>query len=453
MKKLLLIFALLIGSMPLVAQESTSVKISTTKAGELEALVAEKAATMESLIVDGPLNDDDIRFMWEATFKGSLTEIDMSAAILADNRLPADAFYHLDEQQEDVGEYLPRFNTIKLRIIKLPATATVIGEYSFCDAVFLESVILPTSLEVIGTASFSGCRKLTCDNLIFPEGLREIGDFAFEGCASMRGDIELPSTLKTIGQRAFMQCPIDITALPDGLEDIGWLAFNSTRVKELVISSDCLNPAGDQFSSCHLLTKVTIADGITSLPDNCFYNCSTLAQIELPGSIESIGKEAFASCGIKSLVLPEGVREIKDKAFENCSALENIIFPSTLGYLGCESCDNWPSIKSISCKATTPPDCDYNPNVNSFMQQPFGNYTSTCPLYVPKGTAGLYKDTPAWGLFRNIIETEDFPSSGIENVSAENLPVDNTLYDLSGRRVDNPVKGHLYISAGKKLVW
>ena len=63
-----------------------------------------------------------------------------------------------------------------------------------------------------------------------------------------------------------------------------------------------------------------------------------------------------------------------------------------------------------------------------------------------------YRQAWGWSNFANVIETDDFPA-GIEDVLADGIDEDQTIYDLSGRIVANPVAETLYIKGGKKFVY
>ncbi|MCD8296795.1 MAG: leucine-rich repeat domain-containing protein, partial [Prevotella sp.] len=76
---------------------------------------------------------------------------------------------------------------------------------------------------------------------------------------------------------------------------------------------------------------------ITALPDSIFHGCTALEKIELPSGIISIGKGAFEGCisikeieGFSTLNIPA----IPDNTFHGCVALEKIEIPSSATSIG-----------------------------------------------------------------------------------------------------------------------
>lgn len=67
-------------------------------------------------------------------------------------------------------------------------------------------------------------------------------------------------------------------------------------------------------------------------------------------------------------------------------------------------------------------------------------------LYVPKGTKSLYESIRPWNEFLNI-QPENF--TGIKVVKCEDAKVKG-VYDLHGKKVENPTNG-IFIINGKKV--
>lgn len=94
------------------------------------------------------------------------------------------------------------------------------------------------------------------------------------------------------------------------------------------------------FSGCSNLATVHFqGDGITAIPEGCFYKCGLLGAIEIPGNVKTIGYGAFAECGsLASLTFKAG-SEVKElsiggSAFQGCTSLTEVTLPNTLSNLG-----------------------------------------------------------------------------------------------------------------------
>ena len=80
------------------------------------------------------------------------------------------------------------------------------------------------------------------------------------------------------------------------------------------------------------IKKVVIAEGVTSIGDNAFYECSNLDSIQFASSVVSIGKSAFAYAKLsEKLVVPGTVRKFGASAFARCTALTDVTLESGEG--------------------------------------------------------------------------------------------------------------------------
>ena len=163
----------------------------------------------------------------------------------------------------------------------------------------------------------------TDPQLVIPETLQdvpvtEIGYRAFLENAVITG-VTLPSTLKKIGDRAFMFTNVGDIDLPAGLEIIEEGAF----------------------AQMPNLTAINIPGGVKELPYMVFYNDVNLASVTLNEGLEKIGSDVFSSCsGLKSLILPDTVKELGENTFQNCTSLASINFPAGLTYIPYACFDN-----------------------------------------------------------------------------------------------------------------
>ena len=154
-----------------------------------------------------------------------------------------------------------------------------------------------------------------------------------------------------------------------------------------------------------------------------------MSDIDFPETLESIEQDAFQSCNkLTAIVLPHSLKSIGDRAFALCG-----------------------SLTSIWCKAPVPP--VYVPAQGYESDRtPFSSVNPSTPVYIPVGTRQQYMTAPGWDYMTNFIETDDFPSAGIDYVAIDGKEQDNNIYDLFGRKVSAPQKGNIYIQSGNKIL-
>ena len=119
------------------------------------------------------------------------------------------------------------------------------------------------------------------------------------------------------------------------------------------------------------LSSVKLSQSLKTIGDMAFYRCSNLKEIEIPNGIETIGNDAFESCGLSSVVIPTSVKKIGSYAFGYNRSLMEVFF------LGSEK----PEISGVA----------------------FYNCHSALTLYVP--------NKEAYGNARNMVQYVSFPTS------------------------------------------
>lgn len=98
-------------------------------------------------------------------------------------------------------------------------------------------------------------------------------------------------------------------------------------------------------------TRAVIPDFITHIGDNAFSN-SSVEEVEIPSSVVSIGKAAFAWCeNIARISLPENLRIIDEDAFADCSALASVEIPDSVTYIGASAFHACSSLASVRLPA------------------------------------------------------------------------------------------------------
>ena len=144
--------------------------------------------------------------------------------------------------------------------------------------------------------------------------------------------------------------------IKDGVTSIGNFAFhNCTSLTSITILDSVTSIELAAFNNCNNLTSITIPGSVTSIGTVAFYNCSGLTSITIPDSVTNIGAAAFDSCtSLTSITIPDSVTSIESYAFCNCSNLTSITIPDSVTNIGAAAFDSCTSLKtiSLSCKSS-----------------------------------------------------------------------------------------------------
>jgi len=184
---------------------------------------------------------------------------------------------------------------------------TSIGDSAFEGCIGLKSVTIPSSVTGIGDFAFYGCSGLR--SVAIPSSVTSIGDSAFFGCSGLKS-VTIPSSVTNIGDSAFSGCSGLTSFVVDSQNP------HCQSVNGLLLSKDGNNLIAG------VKGDIVIPEGVTSIGDSAFFDCSGLKSVTIPSGVTSIGDSAFAGCsGLKSVTIPSSVMSIGRKAFYDCSGL------------------------------------------------------------------------------------------------------------------------------------
>lgn len=102
--------------------------------------------------------------------------------------------------------------------------------------------------------------------------------------------------------------------LPKDLENMP--SFTSSSIETIVLQSKIKTL--QSFSDAKSLRSIDLSHAeITEIPENCFSGCTSLTDVKLPATLETIGNAGFCNCTALTLTVPDTVTEIGNFAFLN----------------------------------------------------------------------------------------------------------------------------------------
>lgn len=297
----------------------------------------------------------------------------------------------------------------------------------------------------------------------------EIPDGAFSGRWAL-DKVVLPSTLRTIGSRAFYETRLTSIDIPKGVTSIKDYAFYNSQKLEKADLPDSLTSIGEYaFNRCFSLQSVKIPAKLTTISRSAFQSCQSLANLELHDSITTIGAYAFGGCAFSELKIPASIRTIAEGAFEMSfnltkltlneglerigeiafrqSPIDTLNCPSSLRYIGNSAFDDCTSLRQINlnegltninnyafahtiptevvlpssleyCAEGAFDDCDSLVTIEARSVMP-PNTDGGCPLtgtdltkavlYVPVWSLAEYKLATGWNQFNTINHSDFMP--------------------------------------------
>ena len=305
-------------------------------------------------------------------------------------------------------------------------SVTSIGSAAFYDCTGLTSITIPNSVTSIGEQAFRICTGLT--SITIPNSVTSIGEQAFSGCKFSNIYFD---DIATICNGVWSALPrasavnlylngelITELVIPDGITTIGNYAFqNCTGLTSVTIPNSVTSIGNFAFRDCTGLTEVTIGENVATIGGETFWGCTGLTSITIPNSVTSIGYAAFNDCtGLTEVTIGENVATIGQHAFEDCTGLTNLTIPNSVtsiesfafnGCTGLTSITLGNGVTSIGGSAFSI--CDKLSTITCNATTPptvkpnaFENYNAT--VYVPSAGLALYQQDAVWSQL-NLVAT------------------------------------------------
>ena len=394
------------------------------------------------------------------------------------------------------------YNCTGLTSIEIPNSVTSIGYAAFDGCTGLTSIVIPNSVTSIGSDAFRGCSglkkiELNCatigswfsgvssiEEVVIGNSVTRIGYSAFDGCTGLTS-ITIPNSVTSIGEYAFLDCTgLASVTIGNSVTSIGYGAFNGCTGLESITVNSKTPPTiqSSTFSGVTATLYVPYGAKATYQAANYWKNIANIE--ELPGEYSL----AVTAAGYATLYLgfdaeiPDGVEVYYAKSVEgDLLKMEQVTdyLPANTGvivkakegiYTFNETEESVAAIEGNLLKGTekaTTVKAKENAQyyvlskvdgvVGMYLAQltdgGFLNNANKAYLELTLEDLGIYDDevdSSVNGVKLGAGYRFDFGgTTGVSELKTQNGNV-KTMYDLQGRKVENPSKG-IYIINGKKV--
>lgn len=389
-----------------------------------------------------------------------------------------------------------------------------IGEEAFRGCGILADMTLSNNVEEIGYQAFVGVPWV--ENIEAENGVKYIGKVAYKhvsgtnlnikkGIVSLADNfintevgissITLPSTLRILGKECLKNAAINSIELPESLEKIGsWALADNSKLRRVTIprnvsfigrgafentqivriyynAENAMTEIEDEESGYYCspfpnsVTRAIIGEGVKTIPPSLFDQCENLVRVQMPSTVEHIGRQAFNCSNLVHIDLPSALKSMDEAAICGVTSITSYmkepfslpLWPSDIEELMWEDVRVKDAIEQGeaydgSWARTTP---FANQIIYRFHIDEQGHLTwgeASVPqneyripqLQVPNGSLASYQGDVAWNnAFRKI---EQFDGASNTEVIAETTTVNVSEKVTENTDLSGSLMGNVYVT-------
>lgn len=328
-----------------------------------------------------------------------------------------------------------------IKDIELPDQITTIASYSFASCSALESVALPARLETLNEGSFSGCTSLT--EVTIPAEVSTIGKDCFNGCSSLAS--------------------VNFQGNPENIDTDAFTGCTSLIKKELIIDAGNIK---NFIPNANTYTKIVMRRSNTA---------HKLATITMPFKPNKPTRSNYVFYEFQG-VSADGVVAFQET--DSPEADVPYVVQSTDGSSDfefvAESTDGIATLSTVGEQSVTYGDWTFfalysqlslsstDDLKHSYLPVEQGIQSITQPTVLPAFSAYFYgpnvdeafPNIGGDGIIYAQFKDLNGNTSSIQAIEVNGIidASNSNIYDLSGRRVNNPQHG-IYIISGKKILF
>ena len=280
--------------------------------------------------------------------------------------------------------------------VVIPDTVTSIKDTAFLSCSNLTAVTIGANVRSIETDAFVGCSEIrsvtipqaVCSSrmsTVFPSAYQSITNVAisegvttleyrlFYGCTNLVS-VTMPSSVRRVEADAFLGCNKLAGVFISDLA--AWCGIEFV-MDSIYSSNNAANPlryAHNLYLNGLLISDLVIPEGVKSVSDMTFYNCTNILSVTIPEGVTNIGERAFSYCSsLTRVTISDSVKNIGQYAFFGCDKLEGVYITDLAAW-----CDIEFAVDEMFGAA-------YSANPLAYAHKLYLNGTSAEEIVVPNG--------------------------------------------------------------------
>jgi hypothetical protein len=232
---------------------------------------------------------------------GTLKGKEEKLSIINDNIIIPTKINNVEVKSIGVNAF---FGSNNLKSVKLPSTLTKLYDFAFNGCPNLKYINIPTSINFIGYKAFNNTQFYND----LEDGPIYFNNFLYDYKGVMPNDyiLNVLDGTTTICDEAFCDDTSLIGInLPSSIKNIGEMCFCNSGLKEINLPSTISKISSMMFERCFNLKSIIIPSSVDEIEGSAFYSCTNLSNVVVPTSVKKIGLFAFWNCNsLKNITLP-----------------------------------------------------------------------------------------------------------------------------------------------------
>lgn len=345
-------------------------------------------------------------------------------------------------------------NCSSLISISLPDNIETIDHACFRNCTSLREVILPLYVSDL-SGTFDGCTSLERVRIGHAEKPTTIGDYTFNRCTSLK-EVYALSTITSFGDRCFEGCTsLETFFMPASVNEIGKGCFSGcSNLKTVYVTPKEFYAS--KFDTWHFKDEISVnllkpyvpaffGNSYMRYRTFCLKNDVLLSNVPYANSINVYSVKGIAN---GKVILSEVINGVLKGGVAYVVSGWNIYYGFTFTLEDGEE----PLVENALFQGVY--EDTYAP-AGSYVLQPDGKFHIVAEDNTIKvGAYHAYLNVPMnTNEPQLVMQFDDGGTTGVDCVTEVEKKTDNRLYDLMGRRVITPQKGHIYVRGNKKIIY